>query len=134
VVDTGIVFLFFFELFVSALFYIFRLTPFETGWVDWAYEPNDPNGPFGWMIANNVWIKEGELNGDPINDRLIRYESPPYRVVKIFHYPMKCCSEYGHTYIRVIMYQKPEHGGPKEKIRTFDSSLFKRVSPPIYKK
>jgi len=112
-----------------------KVTDIKVGdWVDWAYEPNDPNGPYAKMIKGNRFKGSGQMNGDTINDRLIRYRKPPYRVVQIFHRPEQCCYEEGHTYIRVVMYQKPTYGGPKKKIRTFDSHLFKRVPSPRDKK
>lgn len=123
---------------------------FEVGdWVDWAFKPNDPNGPYARLLPGNR-MKNGNhgLNGDPINDRLIRYEPPPYHVVEVF-IPSEvrdektkegsiAASRYhdristaGHPQlVRVVMYQKPNHGGPKEKIRGFPGMLFRKVPPP----
>lgn len=104
-------------------------------WVTWAYEPNDPNGPYAWMIpANRFKVHNWGLNGDPINDRLIRYEAPPYRVVQVFPVPEGFLTSAGHEqYVRIVMYQRAEWGGPKEKIRTFSGKLLTKV-PHIEKK
>ena len=151
--NTGFAVLFFVELFLSALFFIFRLMPFRVGdWVTWAYERNDPNGPFAHMIDVNKWKPDGKLNGDIINDRSIRYDPPPYEVVEVFlsnrpgvvkgprgnradiKYPSPLASVGHHQYVRVVMYRKPPYADHEKKIRTFSGKLFKKVPPPRSKK
>lgn len=110
---------------------------FEIGdWVSWAFEPNDPNGPYAWMIRENrLRNGNGPLNGDPINDRLVRYKRPPYLVVQVFPVSEEYLDSVGHTqYVRVKMYRRPPYGSYDEKIRTFSGKLFKKVPPPRRKK
>jgi len=129
---------------------------FEVGdWVDWAYEPNDPNGPYGDLFGENRLkgaVDGKTLNGDAINDRLIRYRKPPYRVVQVFEpkdipddltnlnslafkrYPTFASSAGHPQIVRVVMFQKPTQGGPKTKIRGFSGALFKKVPNPRSKK
>ncbi|MBU2101133.1 hypothetical protein KKH05_00175 [Patescibacteria group bacterium] len=114
-------------------------------WVTWAYEPKSLDGPYAYMVSHS------HFNGDrdPIADRLLRYEPPPYLVVQVV--PQKFMwqgsvkngskqanvsyHEYlkgtGHPQsVRVEMHLKEGWGGPLLKLRRFSGVLFTKTTLP----
>ncbi|MEX2053989.1 MAG: hypothetical protein WD883_00360 [Candidatus Colwellbacteria bacterium] len=114
---------------------------FEVGdLVDWAFDPQDPKGPYAYMHTSRLPSGNNATERDPIQDRLLRYEKPPYRVVRVVEarpdFVVNTATKepstlpsyldsMGHPQlVGVRMHLKPEHGGPLTKLRHFSGSLF----------
>ena len=94
-------------------------------WVDWAYGPRDPEGPYGYMTKFGLYSTEL----DPIGERLERYEPPPYLVERTFD--VDPSGGHGHPQV-VCVLMTPKHstssGKTGEQPRHFSGLLFKKVN------
>ena len=101
---------------------------FKSGdWVTWVYEPKDPNGPYNYHIRK-YYFHNGER--DPIEDRLLRYDPPPYLVERVLFVDPEYLDGAGHPQIvGVWMTLKPKYGEMETKLRHFSGKLLKKASP-----
>jgi len=50
-------------------------------WVTWAYRPEDPEGPYGYLISKVRPRQDNHLDWCIIRWSLLRYTPPPYKVL-----------------------------------------------------
>lgn len=102
--------------------------------VTWVYKPEDPDGPYGWMVNN--FRPNNHLKWCRIYWALWRYAPPPYKVLDVFYLDTKdrLVSEPQDGFLQMVRLEVEVVRGQDigvVKPRLYGGMLFKRVPEPL---